>query len=77
MLIFYHNIFFKILDPEIEPFKLPAKPKSQEVENAKPESYLTVPQKNTIPSGKDLARTPMAADKNKKNPREIEGMYSN
>jgi len=62
----------KETDPEIEQFKLPAKPKSQEVENSKPESYLTVPQKNTIPSGKDLARTPMAADKNQKNPREIE-----
>ena len=69
--------FVWILDPEIEQFKLPAKPKSQEVENSKPESYLTVPQKNTIPSGKDLARTPMAADKNQKNPREIEGMFSN
>lgn len=59
---------FKETDPEIEQFKLPAKPKSQEVENSKPESYLTVPQKNTIPSGKDLARTPMAADKKKHNP---------
>ena len=68
--------FVCILDPEIEQFKLPAKPKSQEVENSKPESNLTVPQRNTIPSGKDLARTPMAADRNKNNPREIEGMYS-
>ena len=55
-------------------FKLPANPKPQEVENSKPESYLTVPQKNTIPSGKDLARTPMGADKKKHNP--ISGTYA-